>query len=310
MIFPIAIINLFIFEFIGINLKNKKKFTNIKLLLILSLSSFIIVFGWYYYAIWYNKINGDTYFLTHTAPIWELSRSTIYIIFDLISNYWKNDYYYPTTFHTIYILIIFSFIFIKKANKLLFIFNIILFLGTTSYFFLFFEKFRDHDYYALPFVPTLMLIILNSFIIIKKQFKNKNIKIVVLLYITALVILSTKYSIKRSTKRYHQPYEDNYIFNKFNGIKPKLDSLKISNNSTFVVVGDFSRNGSLYYMNKKGWTITNTNNISITELKQALKNKPNYLIITEKKYLQNNTIKSIDKDFIFEYNKMNIYKLY
>jgi len=309
MIFPIAIIGLFFIELIGVKISNKKIFNNIKLLIILSLSSFIIVFSWYYYAISYNKINGDTYFLTHTAPIWELSKINIYIILDLLSNYWKNDYYYPTTLHTIYIFIILSLIFIRKSNKLLFIFSIILLIGSLSYLILFFEKFENHDYYGLLFIPTLLFIVLNSFKIIQDLSNNKWAKTILIIGLLVLNILSIKYATYRSSRRYVQIYNDNYIFENFDGIKPQIDSLSIDNNNTFIVVGDFTRNGSLYYMNKRGWTIKDTSKISMLKLELALKGKPNYLITTEDFYLENNKIKTIKKDLVLTYNNMSIFKL-
>ena len=309
MIFPIAVVGIFVIEIFGLKLSEKKIFNNFKLFVILSISSFVIVFAWYYYAISYNKINGDTYFLTHTAPIWELSKTRIYTILDLISNYWKNDYYYPTTFHTFFVLLVLSLVFIKKANKLLLVFTFIILLGSLSYFILFFEKFENHDYYGLLFIPVFLLIILNSFSIIQKLNNNKWVKAVLILGLLVLNILSFNYAIYRSTKRYTEFFKDNSIYEKFNGIKSKLDALNIDNNKTFVVLSDFTRNGSLYYMNKKGWTIKDTSSVSISELELAFKNNPDYLIITEDYFLQNSHIKNRDMIFVQKYKDISIYKL-
>ncbi len=309
MIYPIAIIALFVIEIVGIKLSDKKIFVNIKLLFILSIISFSAVYSWYYYAIYYNNLYGDTYFLTHSTPIWELSKEKVYIILDLLSNYWKNDFYYPTTFHTIYILVVLSLIFIKKSNKLILIFTSILIIGSISYLILFFEKFQNHDYYVLLFIPVFLFLIVNSFNTLKKFKLNKWINIIIILWLLILNILSVKYAIYRSYRRYEQVYNDNYIYNKFDGIKSKIDSLKINNTNTFIVIGDETRNGSLYFINKRGWTIKDTSNVSVSELKLALKNKPDYLIATENYYLQNTNIKNLKKDLVFTYNKMNIFKL-
>jgi len=310
MIFSFAIIGLYFIELIGFKISNRKIYTSFKLLFSLSLASFLLVFSWYFYAISYNKISGDTYFLTNTTPMWKFSQDTIFSIFDIINKFWKNDYYPFYTFYFIYLSIAFNLIFYKNFNKLLKYFLPLLVLGGVSYFVLFFEKFKDHDYYILLFLPIIVFIFINSTLAINNFFNKKILKFAFYSFLLLLIGLSTRYGINNTNKRYTNEYVENYIFNKFEGIKPKLDSLKIDRKNTFIVIGDYTRNGSLYFMDKRGWTIKDTSNTAISELKTALKNDPNYLITTEDFYLENNNIKNIDKELILTYNKMNIYKLH
>ena len=309
MIFPLVIIGLFIIEKIGVKLSDEKIFANIKLFIILSISSFTIVFSWYYYAINYNTINGDFYFLTSTTPIWELSKDTIKSTLNIIHKYWKIDYFSYYTFYFIYISIAVSLLLIKWSNRLLRIFLFFLIIGTASYFILFFEKFRDHDYYILLVFPLVLFLFINTIASIKKIFNSKYILYVLYVILFVLVYESNETAINNQNKRYLNRSSSNYIYNNFNDIRPKLDSLNISDNQIFIVVGDSTRNGSLYFLKKRGWTIADTSEISLQAFNNALKTNPDYLIITEDYFLKNKAIRDIKKQIVFTHNGMEVFSL-
>ena len=68
--------------------------------------SFFIVAGWNYYMIHYNAVNQVKSFLFEPAPIWNLSQKEISNIWNYMSNYWYTKYYFQTTFHVFYLLLI------------------------------------------------------------------------------------------------------------------------------------------------------------------------------------------------------------
>lgn len=275
---------------------------------------YILLFVWNLFVIKYNKINNADYYLTSIKPFWNLDKKGIDEVLSFVFNYWKYLYYFPSTIHIFLIVIIVSFFYIKKMEVQRLVFVSISFLGVACYFMLFFSQFRDHDYYFMEFVPFFFIIFITSYKAIIDSI-NKKIAIASSLVLVSITCLSLNYAKLNLYRRYEKPFEQvSYIAKELENIKPKLDSINISKEAKILVVPDNTMNGSLYYLNRFGYTVGDTVNPNLSKYYY----KSDYILVTDslllktviKKFSLTNPVLKYKGTTLFKTskNEQNIYK--
>lgn len=208
---------------------------------------------WFFYSKDYNLKYGDDYFLTTIVPYWHLNSDEKNTVFDLIINYRRRQYYYPQTVQLSLLGILSVFVFYKRVSLEIVSFLAIGLFGLLCYFLLFFGQFRDHDYYFLPFIPFFGV----AFILIAQLFSSCSVwvvrtaKIVLLL----LSIAGIRYGIIKEKRRYFEE-KDYYEYPRFDLIHSDkiFYELGIPKDEKILVIGDKTKNGSLYFLKRKGLT--------------------------------------------------------
>ncbi len=271
---------------------------------------FLIISGWYLFVIKYNEVSEGSYFLTQTKPIWSLSNLQIAEVINYMYYYWLPNYYYESTIHVFLVIILVGLFFLRKSNKIILTIAISTFIGSTIYFILFYSKFKDHDYYFITLIPGIIFLVINSFISIRNKFPKIFNSILVKVIITGLLFLSLNYTHKRVTMRYS--IKDD----KFGNIGMQLlnasdyiNGIGISNQAKFIVIKDYTPNGSLYFLNRRGWTLSDTTASQLIEMQSFIQEGATHLLLTDNKYLQNSTIKNNVKRVIGQYKEAVIYSL-
>lgn len=292
---------------------SKDKFSSIKNSIPLYVSFLVaatIILCWYIYVIEYNNRNNSVYFLTHLTPIWDLDKAQIELVWNYIYNYWYTSYYYETTFHTFIIIVLLGFIFPKKMNRTFLVLTLSILLGTTLYAIMFYRQFMAHDYYFIAILPALIFLVINSFIAINNQFPLIIKNIFTKLGILIIILLSINYAQEKLQSRYEISGD---IFaeigNQLDGSDKMLDSINISKGAKFLVIGDHTPNGSLYFLNRRGWTLKDTSNYTRIRAKECLDFGADYLLLTNEVFNTNEFLSNINKDFVAEYNNAVIYKI-
>ncbi len=272
--------------------------------------SFLIIAAWYLFVIVYNDTNNATYFLTHNKAIWTLNSIQLSDVWDHISNYWYTKYYYESTIHVYLVLLIAGFFFIKKSNKIILTFAITTTIGSLIYFVLFYSQFRNHDYYFIALIPVIIFLVINSFISIRNKYPKIIGNIFFKLALITLLVLSLNYARKKVNDRYNDK-DDKFasIGWQLAGVEEYITSIGVSDSAKIVVISDFTPNGSLYFLNRRGWTLQDTSAPSINNIDAYIKEGASYMILTDKNYLNNSIIKQKAKGISGEYNNVIICNL-
>jgi len=252
-IYPIACFIYFVLQFI------KFKKINYKILVSFSII-FILNFLWNYFVLYYNQINHADYYLTAIKPIWNSSFEDRQNVISFILNYWLYQYYFQSTIHFFAILLFISLFFYKNINFKKALISLILLIGLSCYFILFFKQFKDHDYYFLEFIPFFMLLFINSFTAIIENFNNY-LKFSVSLILIIISALSLNYG-RINLERRYSSYNGNKIVSLEN-IESRIDEIGISPDAKITVIPDYTMNGSLYYLNRFGYTIGDTSDVNL-----------------------------------------------
>lgn len=248
-------------------LSRKYSFSKITLWTILSVTPTVL---WALYSNYYNAINNSNYFLTTWVPIWTLSAQEIYVVFDYLSRYWRSNFYYQTTQHVFVIACVMLGFSFRKLNRPLLNYTLITLLGGLFYMLLFFDKFKDHDYYLIVFIPSFSLVFLSFLSLLENLFTKAIWKWTAIITILTLAVLSNNYAHYKLSQRFN-PYSDRYSMVHDRLIefdKTSFSSIKNHENKV-LVIGDHTMNGSLVFLGMEGVTIPGSK-LNTLELQSVL----------------------------------------
>ena len=267
------------------------------------IASSLVVASWNFYAYYYKITNHDYYFIFGARPIWKLSRERILEVWDFMSRFWFSEYYFQSTIHFFTIVFIVGMLFIKKSNRVILIPSVLLMIGSLFYWLLFFVKFIDHDYYFIAFIPSIIFIVINSFITIKNRYPRIINSYAVRILILSLNVLSINYARIKVEHRYNSS-EDSYskIGTILNHTREYIDSLGICKDAKIIVFTDKTRNGGLYFLDRKGWSIKDSTVKNIEKIDEYKTRGAQYLI--------NTTTMHFDYQKVGTHNAVSIYSLY
>ncbi len=283
----------------------KKKFKKLKTPFILFFSCVLINAIWIVFVLWYNTKNNNFYFNTKIRPIWSLSYSQIEYIIDHIINYWYTKYFFQSTFHLFFVILLLGVFYVRKISKEALIILGFLMLASILYIVLFFEMFQDHDYYFLTVFTTIIFLIVAFFLGIKKGLPRFIDNILVKLTILTICLLSINYSSKKLSDRYSdEKYSMKMEYCNNLEELTRMYQSEITRNKV-ILIGDESRNGGLYFLDTQGWVMHKIQDLTIENFNQMSDNGAKYLISSE----QINDLNFGRFSYLGNYNDINIYKI-
>jgi hypothetical protein len=304
---PIAVLVLSGFSLIFY--RKNSLLTNSKRILIIGVISLLPVILWNIYVLQFNDLYNSHSFNTKAFPIWKLNHEKITIIWDYVTNYWYNTYFSKSVFRLIYAFALFQLIYSKKSDKKILIQVLILFLGSLAYFVLFYRQFKDHDYYFLAFFPLILLILINGIKTLQNVTQKNGFHIVVKIILLAVIVAGINHSKNKIEKR--QVYKvDNYsragllINENYESIK----KLNIDSKAKFIVAPDLCQNGGLFFLDRSGWNIEKSHQITLEKIKEYKNQGANYLLLVS----SDESIILLGEqlgELILRENEINIFKL-
>lgn len=218
--------------------------------------------AWFGFAEAYNHQSGDNYFLTTSIPLWQLKSTEARQLIDAVTHYWIGSYYPPVTRWAFVAAFVFSLWNIKRIPRFELRLLGIAALGIGCYCLLMGRAFINHDYYFLPLVPWVLLL----FAIVGEAIRSIQQKmktLVVSLLLVAICGASVVYVREKLERRYYasnDPFDDATLSLRTDLSKHDLPMPE--QNSTVIVVGDPTRNGSLCYLKSKGMTYPDLSHFS------------------------------------------------
>jgi hypothetical protein len=302
---PLAVLSMGILS--KLFFKQSSKLINKKIILY-GLLTILVVGSWNIYMLWYNEINHSHSFNTKALPIWSMSQEGILQVWEHFTHYWYSSYFYQSVFHVFYLSVLVLLLFRKKIDKRIAILILFLFFGSLSYFILFFRQFKDHDYYFLAFFPFIFLVLIYSLSVLKRVIANEKIHVAIKLLLLILVVSGLFHSQKKMKER----IIDNVIDNKFrlgllvNENKSGIDSLKIEDDAKFVVAPENCANGALLYLDRKGWAVSSTSELTTQTINDFAKEGAHYLLVADDNF---KIPDGVNGKLIYCNNGLKIFKL-
>ena len=245
--------------------------------------SVIGIFSWNAFVSQYNTAHHDDYFLITTRPIWKMDQESIRIVWDHINHYWHRDYLARDVWKCFWVMLIMVVLRWKWVPQPLKFAIVWLFLGSLSYFILFFGQFRDHDYYALNIFPLFMLIGMAFIAVIVESIQPSWIQ-----WLTVIIVLAVGISGWKTNNqklRYRWVERDTY----YAGVSIQLKdgaqwTQSIPKDEPIAVIPDRTRNGSLLFTDHIGYTVFDSTQVD--QIARLRADRLRYVIVLDSQYLQ------------------------
>jgi hypothetical protein len=305
MIYPIAIVSVSIIQKLMSMTDGKR--INLKLLMINVAICFFIVFGWNYYMLQFNIEAGSNAFLTRALPVWEYEEWFITMVWGFIAEYWAVSVLPLTFWHILFILFAFQIIFIKHANRQLALLTSLTFAGSIAYMALFYAQFENHDYYFIVVMPTIILLLMNAFTTIKNLIPKIGNSVVYKVLLVVFIGIGMADSHHKLSKRFESlPITDHHV--QMSGIQSALTDLNIPVEARFLVLGDFSPNGSLYFLQRKGITYKNQERLEARGIDNLSEYDLDYMLVLHNNW-ESDIPSSIVRKVVLSSERYSIYGL-
>lgn len=218
-------------------------------------SALALTFAWVVYVKYYNAKVGNVYFLFEPRPIWTFDAETRSAVWEhLLRKEYHRRYSYDNVLHLLMGLGIFQLIAWKWVEKKWVWTSLFATLGGIAYFFLFYDQFKQHDYYALALLPVWSVWGLVFFKSVEQWPRHKWVSGAICAYFMISIYMNLKY-VKGELKNRYSDYSDYYAPTEWalQGLDNDLDALYLPKESWVFVVGDRSINGALRRMGLHGW---------------------------------------------------------
>lgn len=273
--------------------------------------SLLLVALWNVYAIRYNRIHNDHYFLTTWRPIWELNRHQIREVWDYVSNYWFPKYYYQSAWHFYLILVLGGLVFIRKSERQLLRVTLILLTGTILYFLMFYEQFKDHDYYFLTLIPGISFLVTHSFLTLHSRFPAIGQSLITKLIFLTICILSINFTREKLQQRFDQP-DDPAVPAAFRkeDTRTYMESIGINREAKLILITDPTPNAGLYFLKRKGWNVIDMKEENVSRIRSYCREGAEYILLTDSTFLIDPRIVPFLGRQLGEKNGLRFYETY
>ena len=265
-------------------------------------SVFVVIASWIIWVKHYNELHNCTTFITKTRPIWSLVEPAITETWHWVIKKGAPEYYHRITRYLVFGSAFFLLFFLrKKQPKILYIFNLFIFLGMVGTFLVFYRQFFVHNYYAIEMMVFPASVFITLFFVLKNEYSKVGNHILIKIMIVLFIIFNlnnAQNSIEKKYKEY-DIFNENYdlSFSKKLEARAFLKKLNIEYPQKVITIPDETPNYNLNYFNLKGWT------------EYAIPGHPfepwvfysfkemgaDYLIVTKKEYLDHENLKEFIK---------------
>ena len=279
------------------------------------LLTYLLIGSWVFFAKNYNSVHGTGYFSTGIFPIWDLDRSQINMVLKNVNELWLNQYFNVFTLYFLAAAFISTIFFIKKCNFLLTAISVLLFGGTVIYAVLWFQTFKDHDYYTINLYIFPIFVLLNFIWMIKYAFQEIFYSYRVKVLFLCFLLFNIVHAQKQMHERYYGWWNEHPGYKDYDSITPFLRSKGIQALDTVICLPDQSH-FTLYLMNQRGWTECMRTNRDSAGIQTSIQHGAKYLIINGnealgRKYLHyflTYPMGHYGNVFVYQLNKNGLYQ--
>jgi len=306
----ITLLGIFFVELIFIkNKENRFYYDGYKSLIPFTIA-LIIVYAWYSYVIKFNLQHGGEYTYTGLWPIWKMTNQEIDKTIDLVKQIWLNEYYYPKLLWITLALWFFNLVHFKKLGIRLWFANIVMMIGGVFYILFWFKLLDGHDYYMIEMMP-LFILTWGLFFCVIQQYKI-NYPIPTLFILGYIIFVASNHCAIKMHDRYTNWMNEDFKRRYENMVElaPELNSFGIGPEDKIISLPDYTICGSLYLLNRKGYTDYSCDFSKRENLVDRIHKGARFLVINDTAiYRTNPAINEFTKKQIGTFKNITMYDL-
>jgi hypothetical protein len=269
----------------------------------------VLVVMWYFYADSYNQIHKGHISYHGIWPVWNMTKEQLSRILDILDKIYFKELFLPFAQYLTFGIWVFLMISFKKLTPVFRFMTIVLPLGFLIEMLLWFQVLEGHDYYTI----NLLVVWVALWIIFLAQVLKVKSKVKYVIYILAVVffVFNVVECKTRAEGRYVGWMNDNYKKNlePLISIEPFFVEWGIDKEDKVISIPDLSINGSLYYMNRKGYTEFASDFSKAEGFYQRIENGAKYLIVNDTTILNREYLAPFIQNKLGEHDNIFVYDL-
>lgn len=329
----VCVVFLFLVNLFNLNklFRSEPLFKNKLLPLLCIFVSSVLVYQWYVFALRYNTFNNGVFLLT-VLPIWEMNEDAIFYNCRMLFNHLFPAFLNRPMLALFFFMVLFVCFKFKKLDVFLrccFIFSGLFFI---IYILVFFQVFSVHDYYLV----NLFIFPVISIFCVADIVKNTGFELTLFMRSALMIIFifNALYSaafyrlrvinddklcvwypfISREEKEAFEYQMWNYGTNirPLETLRPVLRQLGINRKDILLSVTDESPEISLYFMDQKGYTLSQEQFMSDSlSIKKMLGTGAKYLVLTRPELREEKPFLCVEQSFesIYKEKRIEIFRL-
>jgi hypothetical protein len=269
----------------------------------------LFVFAWYWYAGHYNNLHGGHFSYHGIWPVWEMSKDQFHRIIDALDKIYFKELFLPFTQYVTGILWLALILFYRKLTPVFRYFMLVLPAGFIMQNLLWFQVLEGHDYYVINLLVVLVAVWI-VFLTRATRLKRKY-QYMLSVVLAAFLIWNALTCQERARLRYEGWMNEMYNnhFKALNEIQPIFEEWGIQPDDKVISIPDYTINGSLYFMNRKGYTDFGSDFSKRETYFNRMEQGAKYLIINDSTVLNRDVIQPFIVDKIGQYKNVFVYDL-
>jgi hypothetical protein len=298
-------------QWIGLN-RGSKLFIHLRSNIAGFILVFVVVAGWYLWAIHYNEQYGVSFLGTKAWPgwpIWEVSDK------DFLSTTTKLFFHATHIFHLLTCaLVVFLICFINAnrayTDKFLYGVFLLTLIGSVFFLMMFFVGLQDNIYYFVNIMIVPVFVFIAGLEIMRNRYTQIFNSIVFKGVLLVFLGLNVAYAKSKQKVYYHEGQMHFHSNKNFYdpAFKPFLDSIGVAKTDLVISMPDPTPDITLYLIGRMGWTEFNI------QKDTAIINKcigwgARYLIINDLTLAGDPALMNYTGDFVAKFNSILIYRL-
>lgn len=272
------------------------------------LLAIIPVAAWYLYVDYYNRVNQGHISFHGIWPVWNMTSEQFSRIMEVLDKIYFKEMFLPVAQYLTLAIWLFLLIRIRTLKPVFRYFIIVLPLGMAIQLVLWFQVLEGHDYYLI----NLVVVFVAVWAIFLSQLKSIRlpVKIAVSVVAVAFLVWNAMACRERIENRYVGWMNDMYHRMKaLIDIEPLFQEWGVEPDDKVISLPDFTINGSLYYMNRKGYTEFGSDFTREEGFYQRIEQGAEFLVLSDSTLLNAGHIKPFTQKKVGEYENIIVFDI-
>ncbi len=273
------------------------------------LTTVFVIFAWYLYVEHYNSLHHGHFSYHGIWPVWTMTQEQYMRIIDALNKIYFKELFLPFTQYLTFAIWLFLLITIKRQKPVFRFFFLVLTAGFVMQMLLWFQVLEGHDYYTINLLATFVAVWAILFYQIRKwkYFSNPVFYLLGVAFFTWNVFTCKE----RIHVRYNSWMNDMYTkqFASLKEIEPFFEQIGLGQEDKVISLPDFTINGSLYFMNRKGYTQFGSDFSKPEGFYTRINDGAKYLVVNDTTILHNPEIQPFILNKLGEYKNIWVYDL-
>ncbi len=272
------------------------------------LLAIIPVISWYLYVDYYNRIHQGHISFHGIWPIWNMTQEQFSRIIDVLDKIYFKEMFLPFTQYLTFAVWLFLIVRIRSLKPVLRYFIVVLPLGMAIQLILWFQVLEGHDYYLI----NLIIVFVFVWAVFLAQLKKMKPQFKIAASVLAVAFLTWNAIACRDRIQNRYLGWMNEMYHRMEAlteIEPLFQEWGVQPEDKVISLPDNTINGSLYYMNRKGYTEFGSDFTREEGFYLRIEQGAKYLIVNDSTIINNDHIRPFTQNKLGEYDNIIVYDI-